>query len=330
MWAVGQLQAIFVILSAAIPAVTGSFSALFAILMANPLVLLTVGVAALTAALVVLIANSDLLKTRQDLINQSTKNLELARRNLTLSTNSLKDAEANLEGAHLSVERAQVTLEQATNTYNNTLKTHTANSLEARDAQLAVKEAKQNLNDALDRQEKATFKATAASTEYIKSNKEVEKATNEQKEALKGGETAWGNLSNAIGGAWNNLKNFISTKLSSDAKKAGASGGGMSFATGGWVPETGMALVHKGEYVLSKGMLNGRQATTGLDLESLIPNNRNIPYQSQTSQRSYDQRTYSNPSTTNIYLGGISITNKQDADDLVAKLSSIARNDTSI
>lgn len=47
------------------------------------------------------------------------------------------------------------------------------------------------------------------------------------------------------------------------------------------------------------------------------------------SQSSFDNRNYSKGPVT-INLGGISITNKQDADDLVAKLSSIARNDTSI
>lgn len=70
-----------------------------------------------------------------------------------------------------------------------------------------------------------------------------------------------------ITGWWNKIKGIfdaIGSTLSGiiDKAKQGFSAGkqaGMQFADGGWVPRTGLALVHSGEYVLSRDMLAGRQ-----------------------------------------------------------------------
>ncbi len=70
-----------------------------------------------------------------------------------------------------------------------------------------------------------------------------------------------------ITGWWDKIKGIfdaIGSTLSGiiDKAKQGFSAGkqaGMQFADGGWVPHTGLALVHGGEYVLSRDMLAGRE-----------------------------------------------------------------------
>jgi hypothetical protein len=58
-----------------------------------------------------------------------------------------------------------------------------------------------------------------------------------------------------------------------------------AFENGGWVNETGIALVHKGEYILSNGMLNGSQPVAG----GVTNNNHN-----------------NTPITNNIYVQDVS------------------------
>lgn len=74
----------------------------------------------------------------------------------------------------------------------------------------------------------------------------------------------------------------------------------MHFADGGYVPSTGPAIVHQGEYVLSNAMLGGRQSIDSRILAALgNGGGRNVT----------------------INLGGVSVNNKSDADYLVAQLS---------
>ncbi len=82
---------------------------------------------------------------------------------------------------------------------------------------------------------------------------------------------------------------------------ASAAGGGMrGYADGGFVPMTGPAVVHQGEYVLSNAMLSGRQSIDSRILAALgNGGGRNVT----------------------INLGGVSVNNKSDADYLVAQLS---------
>lgn len=66
---------------------------------------------------------------------------------------------------------------------------------------------------------------------------------------------------------WGKIKGILESivglaeKAINAVKGAFSSGksAGMSFADGGWVPRTGLAMVHAGEYVLSRGMLQGSQ-----------------------------------------------------------------------
>lgn len=72
------------------------------------------------------------------------------------------------------------------------------------------------------------------------------------------------------------------------------------YADGGYVPSTGPAIVHQGEYVLSNAMLGGRQSIDSRILAALgNGGGRNVT----------------------INLGGVSVNNKSDADYLVSQLS---------
>lgn len=82
---------------------------------------------------------------------------------------------------------------------------------------------------------------------------------------------------------------------------AAAAGSGMrAYADGGFVPATGPAVVHQGEYVLSNAMLSGRQSIDTRVLAAL-----------------------GNGGTKNITinLGGVNVNNRSDADYLVSQLS---------
>lgn len=62
-------------------------------------------------------------------------------------------------------------------------------------------------------------------------------------------------------GAFDSVRDAVQGAINAmrQAVKAGVKNAGnvMSFQTGGFVPKTGMAMVHQGEFVMSRGMLNG-------------------------------------------------------------------------
>ena len=88
---------------------------------------------------------------------------------------------------------------------------------------------------------------------------------------------AWSWGYNIIKNMINGLKNAIKSAGKLAGHLLGALGISMSdldhYAGGGWVRETGPAIVHKGEYVLSKDMLAGRQPS----ILPAITNNYNRP-----------------------------------------------------
>lgn len=72
-------------------------------------------------------------------------------------------------------------------------------------------------------------------------------------------------IGDAIGGIVGAGGNFIEKlksigKVAMDAATSGFSAGQDAYEDGGWVKRTNMALVHQGEFVLSKDMLSGRAA----------------------------------------------------------------------
>lgn len=78
----------------------------------------------------------------------------------------------------------------------------------------------------------------------------------------------------------------------------------MSFADGGYVPQTGGAMVHQGEYVLSRDMIGGRQSIDPSILAAISAGGGR---------------------TVTINLGGVSVNSRSDADYLVAQLSAAMR-----
>jgi tape measure domain-containing protein len=78
-----------------------------------------------------------------------------------------------------------------------------------------------------------------------------------QMQEMFSGVAAWWNR---IEGIFNSIRNAASSAI--EAINNGLNAGhsvGMRFADGGWVPYTGNAIVHAGEFVLSRDMLTGRE-----------------------------------------------------------------------
>lgn len=69
------------------------------------------------------------------------------------------------------------------------------------------------------------------------------------------------NISSKANDAWNAVKRSF---------EAGKNAGIQGYAKGGWVDQTGLAVVHEGEYVMSKDMLAGRQS-----VDSRVQNSNN-------------------------------------------------------
>lgn len=121
--------------------------------------------------------NVDSLKLSQDFLKQSTEMVKFAQDSLTASTNNLANAELGLEGASLRVEQAQLN-------YTNAVKQFGPDSLQARQANLELKNAQQGVKDAADLAKKAQEEKGKAESELAK-KKELENTTRSATEALK-------------------------------------------------------------------------------------------------------------------------------------------------
>ncbi len=75
------------------------------------------------------------------------------------------------------------------------------------------------------------------------------------------------------------------------------------FEQGGWVPQTGLAVVHAGEYVLSRDMLAGKQPI---------------------------QAPITNTSNKNITIGPVYVSNQMDAESMIRQISFALKFDSSI
>jgi tape measure domain-containing protein len=214
----------------------------------------------------------DLFKTRQDMITEAQRQAKdavdahwQAVRNLDDAIKGLTNAELNLEGAQLRYERAQRTLADVTRQYG-------ANTLEAKEARHNLKRAEDDVATAMAEVNKKMDAAQKKYDEGIKKADEVIAAQDNVTAAVNRQRTAWDSVKEAIQSAFNKAREWDLLG------KSGPGGAGASallsnlprFANGGWVPNTGLAVVHQGEYVLSRDMLAGRQR-----IEAPITNNRN-------------------------------------------------------
>jgi hypothetical protein len=214
----------------------------------------------------------DLFKTKQDMITEAQRVAKdavdahwQAVRNLDDAIKGLTNAELNLEGAQLRYERAQRTLADVTRQYG-------ANTLEAKEARHNLKRAEDDVATAMAEVNKKMDEAQKKYDEGIKKADEAVVAQDNIAAAVNRQRTAWDSVKEAIQGALNKVREW------DILGKSGPGGAGASallsnlprFADGGWVPNTGLAVVHQGEYVLSRDMLAGRQP-----IEAPITNNRN-------------------------------------------------------
>lgn len=199
-----------------------------------------------------LLAGAAVWATQQTLLlTDAHYGAEMGARNLKVATDALKQANDDLafaeentistahrlEGAHLAVERAQLA-------YTEAVKAHGPKSLEAREAANRLETAQDGVKMATNNVHDAVIKEMEAQTKAIKQSDEVVAAAKPVKSAFEG-------IADAIGGAINNFLKWAGLK-----DKNGGSNGGQSYAEGGWVSHTGNALVHAGEYVLSRDMLD--------------------------------------------------------------------------
>lgn len=231
---------------------------LYVVLATNPLIAIAIAVTAITVAIGLLIIESDLLKTKHDLVTESERKQKIASDNLAVSkdkvteaSKKLTDAERGVEGATLRVERAQINYDTAVKNYGET-------SLEAREAEYNLKGAREDQQTATENVNTAVDEGKVAIEEYDVAAENSKKAAEELAKAQEAPETAFGKVTTAIGKTIDKLKEWIGLDKSNGGG-GGGGGGGQAYSKGGWIKKTGMALVHEGEYMLSKSMLAGNQ-----------------------------------------------------------------------
>lgn len=221
----------------AVTAATIAQGAWNAVMMLNPIGLVVGAAVALVAVLATVIGTTE--KT-----TDSTERLNNARRIQREQADAAKEAEDRLKDSSLGVERANLSLESATRRYNDAVRQYGKDSFEARDAALALKDANRELERANDTAKKS-FEALALNVDNVKSALQKLNGT-KANVAIVGDTTAW--------------------------KQNGQTFFGGGFATGGFTGQGGTnepaGIVHRGEYVLPKRMVN---QSTGLpDLDRLV------------------------------------------------------------
>ncbi len=226
-----------------------------------PVTLLIAGLGLAAAAIVWVVQQLFLLKDANYQAENSAKNLQAAHENLRQATEDLSVAEENttasthrLEAANLAVERAQLA-------YTDAVKKHGPTSLEAREAANRLETAQDGVKMATNNVEDAVKREMEAQKQAIKRNAEVVEAAKPVKSVFEG-------IAGAIGSAINKFLEWSGIK-----DKKGNGPGGQSYADGGWVSHTGNALVHAGEYVLSRDMLKNLNSS----LLDVVGGTRTVP-----------------------------------------------------
>lgn len=223
----------------AVTAATVAQTAWNAVLAMNPIGLVIGAVAGLVAILATAMASTDSNTNATDRLNE-------ARRIQREQAEAAKQAENNLKDAQLGVERATLNVELATRRYNEAVSTYGAESYEARDAALALKDANRELERSNDTA-KQSFESLALNVDNVKTALNNLNGTTATVSVV-GDVTAW--------------------------KQDGKTYFGGGFATGGYTGRGGMndvaGLVHKGEYVLKQSEVD--QTTGQPDWSKILPN----------------------------------------------------------
>lgn len=268
------LSAVLAIQAQGVGILRAAWLALNFAMSANPIGLVIAAVAALAGGLVGLSVMTNNNKSATDRLTE-------ARRQAKLATDNLKIAEDSLAGAQLSAQTAALAVERAQLNYNSAVAQYGPNSLNAREAANQLKNAEYQLRDANNAVKDATDRKSAAEAENAKKQHEVKVAEqNKQSEISKTNQFIQ-NQSNTLDiltGKLNNLNGRVFSYTISEAQRVVNDGVSSpeakaqaraaikrGFSTGGFTGRGGKyepaGIVHKGEYVIPKSMVN---QSTGL------------------------------------------------------------------
>jgi uncharacterized phage infection (PIP) family protein YhgE len=245
--------------TAAVFVLNGGFVGLFATIAANPLGALAIAVLAVASGVVYLATQTDLLKTKEDFLRQAQDNVKTAQDQLKISTDqlagareNLKDVELRLEGANLAMIRAQRNVIDVQRRYGES-------SFEAKEARHQLEQAEREAEKAITAGKDALVQADTAQQNFIANSKKLKEADDKVVETRNIHKTSWEQIRDSIGGAIGKLMEWNDAAMRFGIGVGGPSGIKLpKFADGGWVPQTGPAIVHAGEFVLSRDMLRGR------------------------------------------------------------------------
>lgn len=202
-------------------------------------------IALVTGLIVGLVAVLALLFGATNNNTSSTDRLNAARQQQALNADAAREAEDRLRDANNGVERASISLERATSTYNTAVATYGAESIEAREAALGLKDANIQVED---------------------SSRNLNRELDNQLVSLHGINR---NLDNLNG---KTVTYSVNGKSVIEFEQNGQRFFGGGFATGGFTGRGGInepaGTVHRGEFVLPQNLVN---QSTGLpDLDRLI------------------------------------------------------------
>lgn len=264
------------IATAATKVYAAAMAALNAVMKANPVGLLIGGLTGLVAIFALVNNSSNTNKAAQDRLNTALAAGKTATDNLKNSEQQLKDARLAVEGSALAVERAQ-------RIYNETVQQYGPNSLEAREAAYQLKRAQDDLATANKNVTDRTKDNINAQKEFSKTKQEIVDAQNAVAAATGYSASQYERLANTAKEAAKAQKEIANqggrSTPQQQLKAAGLPGLGRGFSVGGFTGRGNAndvaGIVHKGEYVVPKHMVNqstGLPEISGSSIEYNIAN----------------------------------------------------------
>ena len=237
--------------------------ALNIVMRANPIGLVIAGVVALVSTLAILSSTSNRLSAEERKAN------EIRERSIEIS-DRLKRAEDDLNNSKRTAERDSLALERAERTLAETVARYGQDSLEAREATLDLKDAQDRAKSSAEKHKEATQELTEAQ----RANRDMIADINKRLDNMNGK-----TISYQINGQEMVARNYGEQGTIHTAK----------FSDGGFTGQGGKlepaGIVHRGEYVLPKEMVNqatgkpkegigGTNVTVNLSLSGVMTSTR--------------------------------------------------------
>ena len=176
---------------------------------ANPIALVVVAIAGLAAGVTALATHLNSTKRAEEDLQRAQEAQKDATDRLKTSTDRLKDAQDDLAGAELGAEAAALRVERAQKSYNDALRQYGAESLEAREAALNLKQAKHDQEQADNRLKASTAMVTMQTNEQAHAAIEAKAKTDELTKAEEALAQSQRPLSQKISDAWNGIRESI-------------------------------------------------------------------------------------------------------------------------